>query len=42
MVKIGAKAVAHARYTLFQMAEVAVPRELSEAQIAFALRMLDQ
>jgi hypothetical protein len=27
-VKIGAKVIAHARYTVFQMAEVAVPREL--------------
>jgi hypothetical protein len=28
VVKIGAKVVPHARYTIFQMAEVAVPREL--------------
>src|SRR3954464_2816655 len=28
VVKIGAKVVAHARYTVFQMAEVAVPRDL--------------
>jgi hypothetical protein len=28
VVKIGAKVVAHARYTMFQLAEVAVPREL--------------
>jgi len=28
VVKIGAKVVAHARYLVFQMAEVAVPREL--------------
>jgi hypothetical protein len=27
-VKIGAKVVRHARYAVFQMAEVAVPREL--------------
>ena len=26
--KIGARVVAHARYTVFQMAEVAVPRDL--------------
>ena len=26
--KIGAKVIAHARYMVFQMAEVAVPREL--------------
>jgi hypothetical protein len=28
MVKIGAKVVTHGRYLVFQMAEVAVPREL--------------
>jgi hypothetical protein len=28
VVKIGAKVVTHARYTVFQMAEVAVPRAL--------------
>jgi hypothetical protein len=28
LVKIGAKIVTHARYVTFQMAEVAVPREL--------------
>ena len=28
VVKIGAKVIAHARYTTFQMAEVAVPRDL--------------
>ena len=28
LVKIGAKVVRHARYAVFQMAEVAVPREL--------------
>ncbi len=28
LVKIGAKIVAHAQYVTFQMAEVAVPREL--------------
>jgi hypothetical protein len=27
-VKIGAKIIAHARYTTFQMAEVALPRNL--------------
>jgi hypothetical protein len=27
-VKIGAKVVGHGRYAIFQMAEVAVPREL--------------
>ena len=28
VVKVGAKVIAHARYTVFQMAEVAVPRDL--------------
>jgi len=28
VVKIGAEVIAHARYTIFQMAEVAVPRDL--------------
>jgi len=28
VVKIGAKVIGHARYTIFQMAEVAVPRDL--------------
>ncbi len=28
LIKIGAKVVEHARYITFQMAEVAVPREL--------------
>jgi len=28
LIKIGAKVVRHARYAVFQMAEVAVPREL--------------
>jgi hypothetical protein len=28
VVKVGAKVSAHARYTVFQMAEVAVPRDL--------------
>jgi Transposase DDE domain group 1 len=28
VVKIGAKIITHARYTIFQMAEVAVPRDL--------------
>jgi hypothetical protein len=30
LVKIGAKVVHHARYAVFQMAEVAVPKELFE------------
>jgi hypothetical protein len=28
VVKIGAKVIAHARYTVFQMAEIAIPRQL--------------
>jgi len=28
LIKIGAKIVSHGRYVIFQMAEVAVPREL--------------
>jgi hypothetical protein len=31
LVKIGAKVVKHSRYVIFQMAEVAVPRELFRA-----------
>ena len=31
LVKIGAKVVTHARYVIFQMAEVAIPRRLFSA-----------
>ena len=31
MVKIGAKVIAHAKYRVFQLAEVAVPRQLFAA-----------
>jgi hypothetical protein len=31
LIKIGAKVVCHARYTIFQMAEVAIPRDLFRA-----------
>jgi hypothetical protein len=34
VVKIGAKVVAHGRYLIFQMAEVAVPRELFRSILA--------
>jgi hypothetical protein len=34
VVKIGAKVIAHARSTVFQMAEVAVPRELFGRMLA--------
>jgi hypothetical protein len=37
LVKIGAKIVTHARYVIFQMAEVAVPRELFQE----ILRLID-
>jgi hypothetical protein len=37
LVKIGAKIVRHARYAVFEMAEVAVPRELFEK----ILRLID-
>jgi hypothetical protein len=36
-VKIGAKVVRHGRYVIFQMAEVAVPRELFQE----ILRLID-
>jgi len=38
LVKIGAKVVAHGRYVAFQMAEVAVPRDLFQG----ILRLIDQ
>jgi len=31
LVKIGAKVVSHAKYIIFQLAEVALPRQLFEA-----------
>jgi hypothetical protein len=33
LIKIGAKVVRHARQVIFQMAEVAVPRELFRAML---------
>ena len=39
LVKIGAKAVEHSRYVIFQLAEVAVPRVLFE-QILTRIRRL--
>jgi len=39
VVKIGAKVVAHGRYLVFQMAEVAVPRELFEDILARIARL---
>ena len=37
LVKIGAKVVCHSRYVIFQMAEVAVPKELFQE----ILRLID-
>jgi hypothetical protein len=37
LIKIGAKVVTHARYVIFQMAEVAVPKELFQD----ILRLID-
>ncbi len=37
LVKIGAKVVSHGRYVMFQLAEVAVPRELFQK----ILRLID-
>ncbi len=37
LIKIGAKVVRHARYVIFQMAEVAIPRDL----FADILRRID-
>ena len=34
LIKIGAKVVTHARYVIFQMAEVAVPKRLFRAILA--------
>jgi hypothetical protein len=37
LIKIGAKVVAHARYVIFQLAEVAVPRKLfAQTLVRFA------
>ena len=38
LIKIGAKVVCHARYAVFQMAEVAVPRQLFDK----ILRLIDR
>jgi hypothetical protein len=34
LIKIGAKVVSHGRYVTFQMAEVAVPRQISGKSVA--------
>ena len=39
LVKIGAKVVSHGRYVTFQMAEVAVPREMFAEILALIARL---
>jgi len=39
VVKIGAKVIAHARYTIFQMAEVAVPRQMIQEILSLIGRL---
>ena len=39
LIKIGAKVVAHAKYVTFQLAEVAVPRQLFAAILARISRL---
>ena len=39
LIKIGAKAVRHARYIRFQLAEVAIPRELFAAILQRIVRL---
>ena len=39
LIKIGAKVVCHSRQVVFQMAEVAVPRELFRAILAAIARL---
>ena len=42
LIKIGAKVVTHSRYVTFQMAEVAVPRELFAAVLQRIRRLRPQ
>jgi len=42
LIKIGAKVVHHARYVVFQMAEVAVPRQLFRAILVRIRRLRPQ
>jgi hypothetical protein len=39
LIKIGAKVVAHARYTIFQMAELAVPRQMFQEILSLIARL---
>jgi hypothetical protein len=42
LVKIGAKVVRHGRYVIFQMAEVAVPRELFQENLRLIAELRPQ
>ena len=39
LIKIGAKVVTHGRYTIFQMAEVAVPRQMFRGILSLLARL---
>jgi DDE family transposase len=39
LIKIGAKVVSHGRYTIFQMAEVAVPRQMFQEILLLIARL---
>jgi hypothetical protein len=39
LIKIGAKVVSHGRYVTFQMAEVAVPRQMFEEILSLIARL---
>jgi hypothetical protein len=39
MIKIGAKVVSHGRYVTFQMAEVAVPRQMFQEILSLIARL---
>jgi hypothetical protein len=39
LIKIGAKVVSHGRYTTFQMAEVAVPRQMFREILSLIARL---
>ena len=42
LVKIGAKVVRHGRYVIFQMAEIAVPRELFQEILRLIAKLRPQ
>ncbi len=39
VVRIGTKVIAHARYTIFQMTEVGVPRQMFQANLSLIARL---